>query len=141
MPTTLTSTREWLAPYFNRLDDAMHRLQAPLAGAVVDYVNRGVAAANVEPGNGTRYLMVFTSLATLSRPAGADELGWYDAVDAPTVFGGDMLVSMPDFHRCTILSSNGFHVPDYIEEKLSLGAPHAAVVAAFVTLFDEALHP
>lgn len=141
MPTILASAHEWVAPYFTDPALALSTITRQIDNAAADYTDRGIAAVDLQPGNGTRYVMVFTALDRLSRERGRDESGWYDAVDAPTAFGGDLLVSMPDFHRATILSSGGIHMPYYIDEKMSLGAPHSAVVAAFLTLFDDALTP
>lgn len=141
MPTTTTVqvARDWLTPYLNDADAALERIERIVTNAVIDYRTRGVAGADLQPGNGTRYIVALTDLTRLDRPAGRDDHGWYEAVDAAKAFGGDLLVALPEFHRSTVLSSGGFHMPDYVDEKLSLGYPHSCVVAAFLTLFDATL--
>lgn len=148
MPTDFSApvaraTRSWLEPHrfpaASSHDEVLAQIQENVASAVIDYHDRGIAAVDLQPGNGTRYIVVLTALDRLSRPAGHDDSGWYAAVDAPVAFGGDLLVSLPEFHRSTIVSTGSLHFPDYVDEKMSLGHPHSAVVAVFLTLFDDAL--
>lgn len=57
----------------------------------------------------------------------------------PAIFGGDLLVALPNWHVSTALSTGTMHVPDYLHEKFKLGYEHCVPLAVFLTAFDDEL--
>ena len=82
----------------------------------------GGTSLTIAPGNGYQYAIVLTRLAE----------------HAELALGGNLLVSLPEFHVCTLLNDHGglFHFPDYLDEKMRLGEQHSAILAAFLTLLS-----
>lgn len=76
-------------------------------------------AADLQPGNGTAYRIFLTRL---------------EASDASSA-GGELLVSLPDFHKSMVIGLPAFVMPYYVDEKLNLAGGSNAIVAAFLTLF------
>lgn len=118
------TTAESIAPWLEDADldgGLIIKLAASAERAARDLTAEGgTIAIGVEPGNGHRYLFVLTHLAEPWLP-------------------GDLCVALPDFHKSALVSSTGFHVPGYIDEKLNLGRQHSTVVAAFLTLLGDLL--
>lgn len=106
---------------------------AELAATVADLTIRAAAAAtalrtvgvvhaDLAPNNGYVYRLTAALIP--------DAAGW----------PGSLLIAIPEFHRSLLLDANGaFHFPSYIEEKIGLGADHAAFLAAYTSLLSEAL--
>lgn len=118
------TTAESIAPWLEDADldgGLILKLAASAERAAADLTAEGgTIAIGVEPGNGHRYLFVLAHLAEEWLP-------------------GDLLVALPDFHVSALMSSTGFHVPGYINEKMRLGQQHSTVVAAFLTLLGDLL--
>lgn len=107
-------------------DGALQPILEATAHAASQLADGPVAVATFSPGNGYTYKVAVTRLAD-------------EAIDS---WGGSHIVALPEFHRCTLLNfTGGYHVPGYIAEKMSLGAPHDGVVAAFLTLLDAVTTP
>lgn len=113
------------------------------------YISLGTAYELLEPGDGYTYATVMHDLVApeAARLAVADgdlrhaeqyrEAG--HSFGMPRAAGGEVLVSLPRFHRCTTLNpgTTGYHTPDYLDEKLRLGMEHCVPLAIFLTAFGQ----
>lgn len=132
MPTTTAAqdaTTEWLATAVHptTLDTARERIAAAATTAIEPFVANGVATVPLSPGNGWTYDMVLTRLRD------ADENRW----------GGNLLVSIPVQRVCMVIHLPVLLFPSYVTEKLgdssNFTAADGAILAAFLTLFSEAV--
>ncbi len=123
---------QWLDALSQKPSGGVEHFVAEAVSAAGEYDRLGCTMVDLQPGDSTRYVMYL-----LDRYAHAAEAG--------RVLGGKektMLVAMPlwsEGGRSYVFSSNGFHVPSYVGQKLRLDEHSTVVMAAFLTLFSAAL--
>lgn len=130
--TVRSTVADWLTAVHDdatrySVDEQLDVLERAASATAAELYVAGAAAISLEPGNGYKYNLV---LSKFPDPRMVES------------FGGDLLVALPDFHRCLLLNEGSggcYHVPSYVDEKIGLGKTNAAVLASFLTLQSEVL--
>lgn len=164
-PPNLRHVVEWLATADaasgNRACKPIEYFVDLAAQKARQYEEIGNAYVDFQPGNGTAYMTVLHDLTRAQIDA---TLRTRTAADGPTAqpltvaqcreyvnrtglgpsarLGGELLVALPENRggvSAVFQAEHGFHMPYYIDERLRLGAGDAPYVAAFLTLFSDAI--